>query len=222
MSVPGLEVEPRPWQWNHRILTSRPLGNSQTWLDSDRKPGAEIAWRERWSGFYLQKKKQCFFFLPPSCSPGSSSLLHWCAGKEKYTEKDSPLATGTLMSPFFYEPDWHDTLTLFFLNAFLRFLEILSLTKCCESLTCSPLIPSDGLSLVSSLCCLLGCWLPSWVHRSLYSLKILSFFQACPPEYFLNWFYAACSFCVCLCLSLSHTYQFKHVSKQTLMHPFLQ
>lgn len=108
------------------------------------------------------------------------------------------------MSPFFYEPDWHDTLTLFFLNAFLRFLEILSLTKCCESLTCSPLIPSDGLSLVSSLCCLLGCWLPSWVHRSLYSLKILSFFQACPPEYFLNWFYAACSFCVCLCLSLTH------------------
>ena len=120
------------------------------------------------------------------------------------------------MSPFFYEPDWHDTLTLFFLNAFLRFLEILSLTKCCESLTCSPLIPGDGLSLVSSLCCLLGCWLPSWVHRSLYSLKILSFFQACPPEYFLNWLYAACSFCVCLCLSLSHTHT--HTHKYTHTH----
>lgn len=89
------------------ILTSRPLGNSQTWLDSDRKPGAEIHGEREMVRFLSAEEKQCFFFLPPAAHLAPHPSCTGVQGKEKYTEKDSPLATGILMSPFFYEHSWH-------------------------------------------------------------------------------------------------------------------
>lgn len=96
--------------------------------------------------------------------------------------KNILLTIRTLMSPWYHESDWHETLTPFFLDAVVRVLEIPPLTKCWEALTLISLRrwTDSLLSHLFAVFSVAGC--PPWVHCYLYFLKILLLFQVDPPE----------------------------------------